>query len=94
MIDAKPRAFVSALTTGYGIVRDAASRAIERAECEPVRVEDSPGRGNESPRTACLDGVASCDSIALIFGARYRGPTVAGLRVAAYEVAGTWGWYA
>ena len=93
MIDTKPRAFVSSLTTGYGTVRDAASRAIARAGCEPVRVEDSPA-GAMSPRTACLDGVASCDSIALIFGARYRGPTVAGLRVAAYEVAGNWGWYA
>ena len=73
--------------TGYGAVRDAASRVIKRAGCEPVRAEDFPA-GTVSPRTTCLDGVARCDSIALILCARYGGPIVAGLHVAAYEVVG------
>lgn len=64
--------------SGYGAVRDAASRAIERADCEPVRAEDFPA-GTVSPRTACLDGVASCDGLALILGARYGEPTVVGI---------------
>ncbi len=74
----RPRVFVSSLMTGYGTVRDAASRAIERAGCEPVRAEDFPA-GTVSPRTACLDGVASSDGLALILGARYGEPTVAGI---------------
>ena len=78
MIDTKPRVFVSSLMTGFGAVRAAASRAIERAGCEAVRAEDFPA-GTVSPRTACLDGVASCDGIALILGARYGDPTVAGI---------------
>lgn len=73
-----PRVFVSSLMMGYGAVRDAASRAIERADCEPVRAEDFPA-GTVSPRTACLDGVASCDGIVLILGARYGEPTAAGI---------------
>ena len=78
MTDTKPRVFVSSLMAGYGAVRDAVSRAIERTGCEPVRAEDFPA-GTVSPRTACLDGVASCDGIALILGARYGEPTVAGI---------------
>jgi hypothetical protein len=62
--------------TGYGAVRAAASRGIERADCEPVLAENFPA-GTVSPRTACLDGVASCDGIASILGARYGEPTAA-----------------
>ncbi len=82
MIVTKPRAFVSSLMTGYGAVRDAASCAIKWARCEPVRAEDFPP-ATVSPRTACLDGVASCDVIALILGTRYGEPTVA--RISATE---------
>lgn len=57
-----PRIFISSLMAAYGDIRAAASRAIERAGCEPVRAEDFPA-GTVSPRTACLDGVASCDGI-------------------------------
>src|SRR3712207_7756598 len=78
MMDTNSRVFISSLTTGYGAVRDAASQAIERAGCEPVRAEDFPA-GTVSPRTACLDGVASCDGLALILGACYGEPTVAGI---------------
>lgn len=76
--DPRPRVFVSSLMTGYGAVRAAASRAIERSGCEPVRAEDFPA-GTASPRTACLNGVASCDGIVLILGAHYGEPTVAGI---------------
>ncbi len=78
MMNTNPRVFVSSLMIGYGAVRDAASRAIEGAGCDPVRAEDFPA-GTVSPRTACLDGVASCDGLALILGARYGEPTVAGI---------------
>lgn len=74
----RPRVFVSSLMGGYGAVRAAATRGIERADCEAVRAEDFPA-GTTSPRTACLDGVASCDGLALILGARYGEPTVAGI---------------
>ena len=77
-IDTRPRIFVSSLMAGYGDTRAAASRAIDRSGCEPVRAEDFPA-GTVSPRTACLDGVASCDGIALILGARYGDPTAAGV---------------
>ena len=73
-----PRIFVSSLMVGYSGVRAAASRAIDRSGCEPVRAEDFPA-GTVSPRSACLDGVASCDGIALILGARYGEPTAAGI---------------
>jgi hypothetical protein len=78
MIETRPRVFVSSLMMGYGAVRDAVTGAIERAGCEPVRTEYFPA-GTVSPRTACLDGVASCDGIALILGVRYGEPTVAGI---------------
>ncbi len=64
--------------TGYGAVRAAASRAIDRSGCEPVLAENFPA-GTVSPRTACLDGVASCDGLVLILGARYGEPTAAGI---------------
>ncbi len=63
---------------GYGDIRDAAAQGIERAGCQPVRAEDFPA-ASLSPRTACLDGVASCDGIVLILGARYGVPTVVGI---------------
>ena len=74
----RPRIFVSSKFTGNGAVRAAASRGIERAGCEPVLAENFPA-GTVSPRTACLDGVASCDGIASILGARYEEPTAAGI---------------
>lgn len=43
-----------------------------------MRAEDFPA-GTVSPRTACLDGVASCDGIVLILGARYGELTAAGI---------------
>ena len=64
--------------TGYGDIRAATSRAIDRSGCEPVLAEDFPA-GTVSPRTACLDGVASCDGIVLILGARCGEPTAAGI---------------
>jgi len=49
-----------------------------------VRAEDFPA-ASLSPRTACLDGVASCDGIVLILGARYGVPTVVGISATAEE---------
>jgi Domain of unknown function (DUF4062) len=72
------RIFISSLMQGYGQIRDAAARGIERAGCEPVRAEDFPAAGT-APRTACLDGVASCDGIVVILGARYGSPTAVGI---------------
>lgn len=77
-MDTSPRIFVSSLMAGYGDVRAAAARGIEQAGCEPVLAENFPA-GTVSPRTACLDGVVSCDGIALILGARYGEPTAAGI---------------
>ncbi len=64
--------------TGYGDLRAAASRAIDRSGCEPGLAENFPA-GTVSPRTACLDGVASCDGIVMILGDRYGEPTPAGI---------------
>jgi hypothetical protein len=74
----RPRIFVSSIMTGYSAVCAAASRGIERAGCEHVLSENLPPV-TVSPRTACLDGVASCDGIVLILGARYGEPTAAGV---------------
>lgn len=74
----RPRIFVSSIIRGYGDIRNAAARAIEDAGCEAVLAERFPA-GTTSPRTACLDGVASSDGIALILGSRYGENTAAGI---------------
>ncbi len=74
----RPRIFVSSLMTGYGNVREAAARAIVEAGCGPVLAERFPA-GTVSPRTACLDAVASCEGIVLILGGRYGEDTAAGV---------------
>lgn len=74
----RPRIFVSSIMTGYGDVREAAARAIEEAGCEPVLAERFPA-GTVSPRTACLDAVASCEGIVLILGGQYGEDTAAGM---------------
>lgn len=74
----RPRIFISSLMQGYGQIRDAAASGIDHAGCEPVRAEDFPAAGT-APRTACLDGVASCDGVVLILGARYGVPTAVGI---------------
>jgi hypothetical protein len=64
--------------TGYGSIRDAVAHTIEEIGCEPVLAERFPA-GTVSPRTACLDAVASCEGIVLILGARYGEETAAGM---------------
>jgi hypothetical protein len=54
---------------GYGEYREAARAGILAAGAEPVLVEDFPSLCL-SPRTACLDGVASCDIYLAIIGSR------------------------
>lgn len=61
---------------GYSAFRRAARSGVERAGGKPILIEDQPARP-ESPRTACLDLVASSDAALFIIGPRggYRGPS-------------------
>jgi Domain of unknown function (DUF4062) len=74
----QPRVFISSVEKGYEDMRNAAMRAIKRAGCVPIRAEDFPA-AKIAPRSACLDGVASCDVIVFILGARYGVPTSVGI---------------
>lgn len=65
----KPRVFVSSVMDGFEEYRAAARAGIEAAGCEPVLVEDNPALPVSS-RNACLDGVGSCDAVAVIVGER------------------------
>src|SRR5688572_3090062 len=65
----KPRAFVSSVMEGYGDHRRAAREAVIACDGEPVLVEDFPAR-DQSPRTACLDGVQSSDVLIMIVAQR------------------------
>ena len=62
----------------YRGIRDAASRGIRQAGCEPVRAEDFSA-ASASPRNACLDGVRSTDALVLLLGAHYGFVGPAGL---------------
>jgi hypothetical protein len=64
-----PRVFVSSVMNGFGEYRLAARQGIIAAGGTPVLVEDFPSLPL-SPRTACLDGVASCDIYIGIIGNR------------------------
>ena len=66
----RPRIFVSSVMEDYGGIRDAASRGIREAGCEPVQAEDFSA-ASVSPRNACLDGVRSADALVLLLGSRY-----------------------
>ena len=70
VIQPRPRVFVSSVMEAYGGFREAASRGIRDAGCEPVRAEDFSA-ASVSPRTACLDGVRSADALVLLLGGRY-----------------------
>ena len=74
----QPRVFISSIEQGYEDMRDAAARAIKRAGCVPIRAEEFPA-ARIAPRSACLDGVASCDVVVFILGARYGVPTAVGI---------------
>jgi len=65
----KPRVFVSSVIEGFEDYRQAAKNGIIDAGGDPVLVEDFPS-SSVSPRTACLDGVHSCDVIVIIVGER------------------------
>ena len=67
----KPRVFVSSVMDRFDEYRAAARAGIEAAGCEPVLIEDSPAVGHSS-RNACLDGVESCDAVAVVVGERGR----------------------
>jgi hypothetical protein len=63
------RVFVSSVMNGFEEYRLAARQGIIAAGGTPVLVEDFPSL-SLSPRTACLDGVASCDVYIGIVGHR------------------------
>lgn len=63
--------------SGCAEMRQAVIEAVERAGCEPIYAEKFAASAT-SPRTACLDGVASCDGQLLILGVRYGDPTPSG----------------
>ncbi len=65
----RPRVFVSSVMTDFQEHREAARRAINNAGGDAVLVEDFPALP-VSPRTACLDGVASCDVLVVLLAAR------------------------
>lgn len=65
----KPRVFVSSVIDGFEDYREGARKGIAAAGGTPVLVEDFPSLAI-SPRTACLDGVSSCDVIIVIVGSR------------------------
>jgi hypothetical protein len=65
----KPRVFVSSVMENFQPYRDVARKGIVAAGGEPVLVEDFPSLP-VTPRTACLDAVASCDIYLVIIGQR------------------------
>jgi hypothetical protein len=65
----KLRVFVSSVMESFQAYREAARKGIVAAGGEPVLVEDFPSL-SISPRTACLDAVASCDIYSVIVGDR------------------------
>ena len=65
----QPRVFVSSVMDGFEAYRLAARQGIIAAGGTPVLVEGFPSFPL-SPRTACLDGVASCDIYIGIVGSR------------------------
>ncbi|MBW1674040.1 MAG: DUF4062 domain-containing protein, partial [Deltaproteobacteria bacterium] len=64
-----PRVFISSVIDGFKEYREAAKNGILDVGGEPVFVEDYPAL-SISPRTACLDGVSSCDLFIIIIGTR------------------------
>lgn len=65
----RPRVFVSSVMINFSDYREAARKAILAAGGDPVLIEDYPSLPMSS-RTACLDGVASCDVYIVIIGKR------------------------
>jgi hypothetical protein len=65
----RPRVFVSSVMDGFEEYRRAAKEGIVGAGGEPVLVEDFSSL-SQSPRTACLDAVASCDIYIAVVGSR------------------------
>lgn len=54
---------------GFSEFRASARQGILAAEAVPLLIEDIPA-ATETPRNACLDGVASCDALVLVIGER------------------------
>ncbi len=65
----RPRIFVSSVIEGFCDFREAARKGIIGGGGEPVLIEDHPALST-SPRTACLDAVASTDICVVVVGER------------------------
>jgi len=76
---------VSSVVDGYGEFRKAARAGITAAGGEPVLVNEDFPALSSSPRNACLDGVASCDGLLLLVGARGGWKTPSGRLVVEEE---------
>lgn len=63
------RVFISSIMSGYAEYRDAAREGIEAAGAKPVLIEDHPSQPT-SPRTACLDLVASAEITVVVIAHR------------------------
>lgn len=80
----RPRVFVSSVMEEFSDFRQAARKGIIAAGGEPVLIEDFPAT-SASPRTACLDAVASCDACVIIVGEKGGWKTPAGRLVVEEE---------
>ncbi len=65
--ESRPRVFVSSVSENFSEYREAARRASESVDGQPILFEDFPSLP-VSARTACLDGVQSCDVFVIIVG--------------------------
>lgn len=80
----RPRVFVSSVIEKFQEYREAARDGIVAGGGDPILVEDYPGL-SVSPRTACLDGVASCDIFVVVIGDRAGWTTPSGKLVVEEE---------
>ncbi len=67
------KVFVSSVVSGYEEFREAAKQAIEALQHVPVVMERTHESSPDSPRKACLKGVAESDVVVLLMGYRYGG---------------------
>jgi hypothetical protein len=69
MTQVQPRFFISSVIEGFESFREAAAQGVRDAGAEPVMIEQFPSL-SVSPRTACLDAIATCNGVVVIVGSR------------------------
>lgn len=69
MTQVRPRFFISSVIEGFESFREAAACGVRDAGAEPVMIEQFPSL-SVSPRTACLDAIATCNGVVVIIGSR------------------------